>query len=82
MENEQEPKEKEPKMYFIKTDNNVALNVKQIKWVKKMNECMEVCMKGNGCFVGDTHKICKSVSMSSYDQLNKYFEKNSAPDFD
>ena len=58
---------------YIKTDNNTLLNEKCIKWIKKVNECMEVCMKGNGCYIGDTHSICKKTSIDSYNQLNKHF---------
>jgi hypothetical protein len=60
---------------YIKTDNNKIINEKQIRWVKKMNECLEVCIKSDGCIVGkDTHPICKNYSLESYNRLNKYFE--------
>ena len=61
---------------FIKTDDNKIINENCIRWVKKMNECMEVCNKSTGC-IGNgrgTHKICKLNSPSSYDKLNKFFE--------
>jgi hypothetical protein len=35
---------------FIKTDDNKVINKACIKWVKKMNECLEVCTKSNGCY--------------------------------
>ena len=47
---------------YIKTDNNIIINEKCIIWVKKIDECLEVCIKSTGCYVksgGDTHKICK-----------------------
>ena len=66
--------EQESNIRFIKTDNNAILNEQCIKWVKKRNECLEVCMKGNGCYIGDTHIICKSRSPASYNMLNKQFE--------
>ena len=68
------PEESESKNRYIKTDNDTILNEHCIKWVKKRNECLEVCMKGNGCFVGDTHSICETKSKKSYDKLNKHFE--------
>ena len=39
-----------------------------------MSECLEVCTKPNGCYVGDIHKICKINNLDSYNKLNKHFE--------
>ena len=61
---------------YIKMDNNIIINEKCIKWVKKIDECLEVCIKSTGCYVksgGDTHKICKINNSDSYNKLNKYF---------
>jgi len=59
---------------FIKTDNNKLLNEKCIRWVKKMDECLEVCTKSNGCREGfDTHKICKLNNPNSYEKINRLF---------
>jgi hypothetical protein len=45
---------------------------------KKMNDCLEVCIKVRGCTMngkgGDTHKICKINNPDSYNKLNKHFE--------
>ena len=60
---------------FLKTDDNKIINEKCIKWAKKMGECLEVCVKANGCHGGsDTHKICKINNSSSYTRLNKHFD--------
>jgi hypothetical protein len=60
---------------FIKTDDNKLINTTYIKWVKKMDDCMSVCMKANGCTgILDTHTICKSKNFWSYTKLNEYFE--------
>lgn len=61
---------------WCKTDNNRIINEKYIRWVKKMNECLEVCMKSTGCNINDgtTHKICKINNPDSYNKLNKHFE--------
>ena len=62
---------------FIKTDDNVIINEKAIRWVKKMNDCLEVCVKANGCSVKynmNTHTICKLNNLDSYVKLNKHFE--------
>ena len=59
---------------FLKTDYSV-INEKYIKWVRKMNNCLEVCMKSDGCIVGKTtHQICKLNTPDSYNKLNKHFE--------
>lgn len=60
---------------YIKTDNNKIINEKHIKWVKKLNNCLEVCTKSTGCSIqnGDTHRICKLNTPDSYDKLNVHF---------
>ena len=51
---------------YIKTDDNKILNEKCIKWVKKMDECLQICMKTNGCDgIKDTHNICKMHQIKS-----------------
>lgn len=64
------------KTLYIKTDDNTIINEKYIRWVKKMNDCLEVCVKSRGCIVGmnETHKICKINNVDSYNKLNRYFE--------
>ena len=60
---------------YIKTDDNKIINQKYIKWVQKINDCLEVCTKATGCSLkNDTHKICKLNNLDSYNKLNKYFE--------
>ena len=43
-----------------------------------MDDCLEVCMKSNGCFNdkknSDIHRICKLYNINSYNKLNKLFE--------
>lgn len=61
---------------YIKTDDNKIINKKHIRWVKKMNECLQVCTKSIGCDIDGnrtTHRICKTVSPDSYNELNKHF---------
>lgn len=61
---------------FIKTDNDVLINENCIRWVKKMDECLEVCIKSNGCYGGvDTHKICKVKNLANFKKLDKFFYK-------
>ena len=62
------------KVLFLKTDDKI-INIKCIRWVKKMNECLEICTKYNGCYNNgeDTHKLCKSVNPDSYKKLEKFF---------
>ena len=62
---------------FYKTDDNRIINENCIRWVKKMSDCLEVCIKISGCNLyenEDTHKICKVNNPDSYNKLNKHFE--------
>lgn len=64
------------KMSYLKADDNKIINEKCIRWVKKIDQCLYVCNKSEGCDVNiGTHKICKSNNPDSYDKLNKYFEE-------
>ena len=36
---------------FLKADDNRIINENCIRWVKKMNDCLEVCMKTTGCSI-------------------------------
>ena len=59
---------------YLKTDDNKIINETHIRWVKKMNNCLEVCTKSTGCSItGDTHRICKLNTPDSYDKLNAHF---------
>jgi hypothetical protein len=59
---------------FLKTDDNIIINEAAVKWVKKMNECMNVCIKSEGCTMNHTHSICKKYNPDSYEKLNKHFD--------
>ena len=61
-------------MEYIKTDDNKIINEQHIRWVKKMNECLKVCMIPTGCAESQLHTICKLNSNASYVKLNKHFE--------
>jgi len=63
---------------FIKTDANKHLNEHHIKWIKPHNDCIEVCMKYDGCIGNfiDTHKISKLYNPDSYNKLKKYYDCN------
>ena len=71
---------KNNKTVYFKTDDNRIINENCIRWVKKMSDCLEVCIKQSGCYLydgdgyRDTHKICKLNSPDSYNKLNKHFE--------
>lgn len=65
----------ENKSSYLKTDRNKFINEKAIIWVKKMNDCLEVCTKRSGCnALEPPDKICKSNSPDSYDKLNNLIE--------
>jgi hypothetical protein len=65
---------------YIKADDNVLINEKCIKWVEKMDECLYICTKSNGCnrngniLKDNMHKLCKQNNYENYLKLNKYFE--------
>jgi hypothetical protein len=60
---------------YLKADDNKIINETNITWVKKMNDCLYVCMKTAGCVTSlDTHKICRLNSPESYEKLNILFE--------
>jgi len=65
-------------MEYIKTDDNKIINERHIRWVKKMDECLAVCTRSDGCSIGingngTTHSICKLNNNDSYTKLNKHF---------
>ena len=66
------------KTIYLKTDNNRVINENAIRWIQKMSECLEVCLKTDGCSVEGktTIKICKSNNPDSYNRLNKHFESS------
>ena len=59
------------KISYLKTDNNIIINEKYIKWLKKIDDCLEICVKSNGCNIitNDTHKICKINNPDSFNKL-------------
>ena len=55
---------------FIKVDDDKIVNINCIRWVKKMDECLQICSKTNGCNGNkDTHTICKLNNVDSYFRL-------------
>ena len=59
---------------YITADNDVIINEKSIKWIKKINDCMEICTNSTGCSMNnDTHKICKINNLESFLRLDKKF---------
>lgn len=66
---------KNKKTLYLKTDDNKIVNKTHIRWVKQMSECLEVCIRSNGCTGDrDTHRICKLYNPDSYNALHKHFE--------
>ena len=60
---------------YIKVDDNRILNENCIRWVKKMDECLEICAVQTGCLLKqNTISVCKISNMDSYNKLNKFFE--------
>ena len=63
-----------PKETFIKATGNKAINLKFIRWIKKMDDCIYICSMMNGCDDHNLHKVCKFDNNDSYNKLNKHFE--------
>ena len=62
---------------YIKLNDNTIINENCIRWVRKMNECLQICTLSNGCTKKyHTDTICKKDNLNSYNKLNKYFEEN------
>jgi len=65
------------KTAYLKTDDNKFINENCIRWVRKMDDCLEVCIKTSGCIpTKDTHKICKINNPGSYNKLNEHLNEN------
>ena len=64
------------KITYLTTDDNRIINANAIRWVQKMSDCLEVCLRTQGCNVQDrsTIRICKLNNPDSYNILNKHFE--------
>jgi len=60
---------------YIKINNNMIINKKCIRWVKKMDECLEICTLLNGCYSDNSFKLCKINNLESYTELNKHFKE-------
>jgi len=61
------------KVNFIKIDDNYIVNEVSIRWIKKVNECLELCTKSTGCNTLSNLYICKVTSPDSYDKYNRFF---------
>ena len=63
---------------YIKADDDVIINEKQIRWIKKINDCMEICSKQSGCSLNngaeETHKVCKINNLETFLRLDKKFK--------
>lgn len=55
---------------LIKMEDGLVLNIKNIKWIKKVHDCMYICTKDNGNNISTSHVICQKS-----DKNEKAFEK-------
>lgn len=59
---------------YLKTDKNQIINETAIRWVLKVDECMKICTRANGCGVdSNTHNVCKNITPRTYNYLNRFF---------
>jgi hypothetical protein len=61
---------------WCKADDNKIINEACIRWAKKMDECIMVCTKSDGCseYRRNLHSICKINNPESYNKMIKLFE--------
>ena len=63
---------------YILADGDRLINEKAIRWVKRMDQCLKVCTRTDGCSALDetSHTICKINNPDSFERLNNEFFKN------
>jgi hypothetical protein len=64
---------------FIVADDDTIISRKSIIWIKRIEECMYICTKSNGCNssnLNDTHKVCRINNPTSYNTINNQFLAN------
>lgn len=54
---------------YMKTDSNIFINKKYIKWIKEINNCLEIYTKSNCSYSNDTDKICKNNNLEDYNNI-------------
>lgn len=63
---------------YVKTDNNLLLSSAHIKWVKQMDECMEICADMHYCTAKgpfkNTYSVCKVLNPKSYKNLKDLYD--------
>ena len=64
-------------MPYIKADRDKFINEKYIRWIQRINDSMEVCVKFNGCTIGvDTIPVSKALHPESYASLTDLSNDN------
>lgn len=67
--------EEERNTDFIKFNDDLVLNKKYIRWIKKVHDCMYICTKSDGCNNWSSHVICSSNEnqKKDFDKINQIF---------
>ena len=63
-----------PQFSYVPINRDTIVNENTIRWVQRMSECLEVCIKQSGCENGGTVQICKDTNPRGYKKLIKYFD--------
>ena len=59
---------------YIKVTNDKLINQNAITWIRRIEECMHICTRTDGCDVEKTsHKICKYDNPTGYNRVNTLF---------
>ena len=59
---------------FIISDSGIAINPNFIRWIKQVDNCMEICTRFDGCMVGtNTIQVCENVNKINFDKIHSDF---------
>jgi hypothetical protein len=62
---------------LIKMEDGLVLNIRNIRWIKKIHNCMYICSKDNGNNISTSHVICnykdKKENEKTFEKFNIMF---------
>lgn len=67
-------KVKKNKISYLKISEKTLINEAHIHWIKRYNNCLEICTKSTGCGLHDTHTFCREYNKLAYDKLTKHYK--------
>ena len=58
---------------FIQVKPDILINQNYITWIQRIDECMHICTKVDGCTLNTAHKVCNSVNPTGYEKIHMLF---------